>query len=67
MNWQPISTAPTDRKQILVGFQGQHEWYSYVAPAFGDETGTGMPFAKPTHWTTIFPPNKGDDDEPWTT
>ena len=58
MEWKPITTAPIDGKQILVGFAGQHEWYSYVAPAHGAETGTGMPFSfsRPTHWTPISPP-----------
>lgn len=57
MDWKPIATAPEHGAQILVGFMGQFEkWYSYVAPAFGAQTGVGMPFARPTHWTQIFPP-----------
>lgn len=56
MNWKPIKDAPTHGKQILVGFQGQFNWFSYVAPAMGDLTGQYMPFAPPTHWTEIIPP-----------
>ena len=56
MDWQPIATAPEHGKQILVGFMGQFDWYSYVAPAYGINTGIGMPFASPTHWTPIIPP-----------
>lgn len=56
MEWKPIDTAPTHGNQILVGFQGQYRWYSFVAIAHGKKTHqTG--FAKPTHWTEIFPPN----------
>lgn len=53
MEWKPISSAPTGMKQILVGFQGQHEWFSYVAPALGKDTGRYMQFHAPTHWTPI--------------
>lgn len=56
MTWNLIKTAPNHGKQILVGFQGQFEWYSYVAPAFGENTGNYMNFAPPTHWTEIIPP-----------
>ncbi len=56
MHWQPISTAPLNGEQILVGFKGQDKWYSYVAAAHGSGTGEGMPFALPTHWTLIVPP-----------
>ncbi len=55
MEWKSINTAPNHGCQILVGFMGQHEWYSYVAPAHGEDTGKYMPFAKPTHWTEIVP------------
>lgn len=56
MLWKPIAEAPTDGEQILVGFQGQHKWFSYVAYAMGDLTGKYMQFAPPTHWTPIIPP-----------
>lgn len=56
MLWKPIKDAPMHGKQILVGFQGKFEWFSYVAPAMGDLTGKYMPFAPPTHWTDIIPP-----------
>lgn len=61
--WRLIETAPDDGRQILVGFAGQFEWFSYVAPAHGKNTG---PFALPTHWAPITPPNIGqqpDKDE----
>lgn len=56
MLWKPISEAPDHGKQILVGFMGQFEWYSYVAPAHGIDTGKHMPFGRPSHWTTVVPP-----------
>jgi hypothetical protein len=56
MKWHPIDTAPIDGRQILVGFHGQYDWYSYVAPAHGSETGRHLAFAPPTHWTDIKPP-----------
>jgi hypothetical protein len=61
MKWKPIATAPispagTRQLQILVGFQGQFGWFSYVAYASGDQTGRYMQFAPPTHWTEIIPP-----------
>jgi hypothetical protein len=56
MDWKALDTAPTNRDQILVGFMGQFKWISYVAPANGLLTGSGMPFAPPTHWTPIDPP-----------
>ena len=56
MNWEPIAMAPNHGYQILVGFQGQYEWISYVAEARGLDTGIGMPFARPTHWTPIIHP-----------
>lgn len=56
MRWMPIDDAPMHGKSILVGFQGQFEWVAYVANAFGKDTGKGMPFASPTHWTPIIPP-----------
>lgn len=57
MDWKPIGGAPESGEQILVGFWGAHdEWFSYVANAFGAETGRYMPFAPPTHWTPIIPP-----------
>jgi len=53
--WRPIESAPTDQKQILVGFMGQASWYSFVAYALGAETAsTGR--APPTHWCPIPPP-----------
>lgn len=58
MNWKTINTVPNHGKQILVGFQGQFEWYSYVADALGGDTGKHMAFARPTHWTEIIPPEK---------
>lgn len=65
MNWKPIATAPISQTgmlsmQILVGFQGQYAWFSYVAEARGDQTGKHMPFAPPTHWTEIIPPDLGE-------
>jgi hypothetical protein len=56
MDWKTIATAPTHGKQILVGFQGQFEWFSYVAYAFGNNTGKHTQCAAPTHWTEIVPP-----------
>lgn len=56
MNWKLIKDAPTHGRQILVGFQGQSAWFSYVANAFGVQTGQYMPFAPPTHWTEITRP-----------
>ena len=58
MEWKPIKTAPSHGKQILVGFRGQFEWHSYVAPAFGAETGKHLPYAPPTHWTPIIEPTE---------
>lgn len=58
MNWQSIDTAPSHGKQILVGFMGQYEWFSYVAPALGVETGRHMAFALPEKWTEITPPKE---------
>jgi predicted MFS family arabinose efflux permease len=60
MLWRPIKSAPAHGKQILVGFQGQFEWFSYVAPAMGDLTGRHMQFAPPTHWTEIVPPHDAE-------
>lgn len=56
MVWKNIDTAPDHGKQILVGFMGQSEWYSYVAYALGTNTGKHMQFAPPTHWTEIIAP-----------
>lgn len=56
MDWQSLETAPTDGRQILVGFKGQWGWYSYVADARGNDT--GKHFAPPTHWTPIIPPQE---------
>lgn len=58
MLWETIDTAPDHGKQILVGFQGQFEWYSYVADAQGKDTGQHMWFSRPTHWTLIIPPTE---------
>lgn len=55
MHWAPIETAPTHGGQILVGFQGQFKWVSYVASANGRNT-RGATFAPPTHWTPIIIP-----------
>jgi hypothetical protein len=57
--WLLIETAPDDGEQILVGFMGQFKWISYVAPAYGKNTGRYMPFAPPSHWKPITPPNVG--------
>lgn len=57
MDWNDIKTAPDHGKQILVGFQGQFDWFSYVANAHGLNTGDHMGYAKPTHWTKIIAPN----------
>lgn len=62
MKWKPIATVPISKRglgpgtQILVGFQGQFRWYSYVADANGAQTAEHMQFAPPTHWTEIVPP-----------
>lgn len=56
MVWKAIESAPKTGEQILVGFEGQFEWYYYVAPAWGADTGKGMSYALPTHWTEIFTP-----------
>lgn len=55
MEWKPIETAPKHGKQILVGFMGQFEWYSFVADAHGSNT-QKHGFVDPTHWTEILPP-----------
>lgn len=58
--WKPIAAAPTNGEQILVGFQGQFKWFSYVANAMGDLTGQHTQFAAPTHWTPIVPPSDAE-------
>lgn len=58
MEWRAMHSAPNHGKQILVGFMGQYEWFSYVANAHGLDTGKHMPFASPTHWTEIIPPEE---------
>lgn len=58
MEWRIIETAPNNEEQILVGFMGQFKWFSYVANAYGKNTGHNMPFASPTHWTRIIPPKE---------
>ena len=55
MCWEPIDTLPDTGKQVLVGFEGQFSWYSFVINAYGDKTDFGA-HAKPTHWTEIIPP-----------
>ena len=56
MRWEHIESAPTDCREILVGFWGGFRWVSYVALAEGNLTGQNMQFALPTHWTPIIPP-----------
>ena len=61
--WRPISEdTPTTGEQILVGFQGQFEWMSFVANAFGSRT-SAPGYAAPTHWqliTSPAPPETGE-------
>jgi hypothetical protein len=53
--WRPIESAPTDQKQILVGFMGQFSWYAFVAYALGATT-TSSGHAPPTDWRPLPPP-----------
>ena len=51
--WHLIETAPMDGKQILTGFQGQHEWRYFIDPAHGEDTGRHQAHARPTHWQLL--------------
>lgn len=50
--WQPIETAPKDGREVLLGFQGQFTWISFVGNAYGKET-TKSGYAAPTHWVPL--------------
>lgn len=56
--WKPIESAPKDQKPILVGFQGQYDWFYFVAQrAYGVAT-TEPGYAAPTHWHPLPKPPK---------
>lgn len=60
MIWKSIESIPSGDKnhwgQILVGFQGEFGWYSYVTYSNGVNTVKLAEYPPPTHWTEIIPP-----------
>ena len=65
MNWQPIATAPKDRKPVVLGFWRDGEWIQAVAVWMVTLTkwSDGEGFAEEgvyTHWHPISDPPKNE-------